>query len=143
MPYRKYESGSSLLHLVFEALARNKVGDLIIISFLLTLLHVLVALGKLAERCKGVRPKLVEDAGDELGELLVLAIAIDGECVGRNSGMDCANQSVSILPSSNLVHASSNIPLGAAKWMTFPSLLNMFTSSIAWMGWVLSFLRVC
>jgi hypothetical protein len=28
--------------------------------------------------------------------------------------------------------------------MTFPSLLNMLTSSIAWMGWTLSFLRaVC
>ncbi len=36
------------------------------------------------------------------------------------------------------------IPLGAAKWMTFPSSLNMFTSSIAWMGCTLSFLsEVC
>lgn len=26
--------------------------------------------------------------------------------------------------------------------MTLPSLLNMFTSSMAWMGWTLSFLRV-
>jgi hypothetical protein len=31
--------------------------------------------------------------------------------------------------------------LGAEKWMTLPSLLNMLTSSIAWMGWTLSFLR--
>ena len=36
------------------------------------------------------------------------------------------------------------VPFGAAKWITFPSSLNMFTSSIAWMGWTLSFLReVC
>lgn len=36
-----------------------------------------------------------------------------------------------------------HIPFGAAKWMTFPSLLNMLTSSMAWMGWTLSFLRAC
>jgi hypothetical protein len=37
-----------------------------------------------------------------------------------------------------------NVPFGAEKWMTFPSLLNMLTSSIAWMGWTLSFLSaVC
>jgi hypothetical protein len=34
-----------------------------------------------------------------------------------------------------------HIPLGAAKWMTLPSDLNMLTSSIAWMGWVPSFFR--
>jgi hypothetical protein len=37
-----------------------------------------------------------------------------------------------------------DIPFGAAKWMTFPSSLNMLTSSIAWMGWTLSFFsEVC
>ena len=37
-----------------------------------------------------------------------------------------------------------DIPFGAAKWMTLPSSLNMFTSSIAWIGWTLSFLSdVC
>lgn len=33
-------------------------------------------------------------------------------------------------------------PFGAEKWMTLPSLLNMLTSSIAWMGCVLSFFSV-
>lgn len=33
-------------------------------------------------------------------------------------------------------------PLGAAKWMTFPSSLNMLTSSMAWMGWTFIFFRV-
>jgi hypothetical protein len=27
-----------------------------------------------------------------------------------------------------------DIPFGAEKWMTFPSSLNMLTSSIAWIG---------
>lgn len=31
--------------------------------------------------------------------------------------------------------------MGAAKWITLPSSLNMFTSSMAWMGWTLSFFR--
>lgn len=33
-----------------------------------------------------------------------------------------------------------DIPFGAAKWMTFPSALNMLTSSMAWIGWTFSFL---
>lgn len=32
-----------------------------------------------------------------------------------------------------------DVPLGAEKWMTLPSLLNMLTSSMAWIGWTLSF----
>lgn len=36
------------------------------------------------------------------------------------------------------------LPLGAEKWITFPSSLNMLTSSMAWIGCTLSFLRdVC
>lgn len=39
-------------------------------------------------------------------------------------------------PSSGLVwvdngNSEANVPLGAEKWMTFPSLLNMLTSSMA------------
>lgn len=34
-----------------------------------------------------------------------------------------------------------NVPFGAAKWMTFPSDLNMLTSSMAWIGWTFIFLR--
>ena len=37
-----------------------------------------------------------------------------------------------------------DVPFGAAKWMTFPSSLNILTSSIAWIGWTFSFLsEVC
>lgn len=36
-------------------------------------------------------------------------------------------------------NAWDDVPFGAEKWMTFPSLLNMLTSSMAWMGWTLSF----
>lgn len=32
-----------------------------------------------------------------------------------------------------------DVPFGAAKCITLPSSLNMFTSSIAWIGWVFSF----
>ena len=35
--------------------------------------------------------------------------------------------------------ARSSLPLGAEKWMTFPSSLNILTSSMAWMGCTLSF----
>jgi len=80
---------SCLLDLVLEVLAGNEIGDIIIIGLLLALLHVLVALGELAERREGVGSELVQDTGDELGELLVLAVAVDGEGVGRDSGVDC------------------------------------------------------
>lgn len=36
--------------------------------------------------------------------------------------------------------SGASIPFGAEKWITFPSVLNMLTSSMAWMGWTLSFL---
>lgn len=79
-----------LLDLVLEAVAGHQVGDVVLISLpLLALLHVLVALGKLAERRERVGAELVEDTGDELRELLVLTVAVDGECVCRNGGVDC------------------------------------------------------
>ncbi len=34
------------------------------------------------------------------------------------------------------------IPFGAEKWMTLPSVLNMLTSSMAWIGWTLIFFSV-
>lgn len=77
-----------LLNLVLEVLAGHEVGDIIIISLLLALLHVLVALGQLAERSKRVGAELVQDAGHELRKLLVLAVAVDGKGVGRDSGVD-------------------------------------------------------
>ena len=82
------ESGR-LLDLVLEVLAGDEVGDLVVIRLLLALLHVLVALSQLTERGKRIRPELVQDAGDELGELLVLAVAVDGKGVGGNRGVNC------------------------------------------------------
>lgn len=80
---------SCLLDLVLEVLAGNEIGDIIIIGLLLALLHVLVALGELAERREGVGSELVQDTGDELGELLVLTVTVDGEGVGRDGGVNC------------------------------------------------------
>ena len=106
--------GRTLLDLVLEALALDKVGDVVLIGLpLLALLHVLVALGKLAERGEGVGAELVKDTGDELRELLVLTVAVDGECVCRDGGMDC-ERFVSMTPYV-LGTAVLDIPLGAAK----------------------------
>ena len=80
--------------LALEVLALDELGDLIVVVTTLlalaALLEALVALGELAEGSEGVGAELVKDAGDELGELLVLAVAVDGEGVGRHSGVDCA-----------------------------------------------------
>jgi len=65
-------------------------------------------------------------------------------CEGRWRGMEGMGKRSS---SSFVWGAGGNaedVPLGAAKWITFPSSLNIFTSSIAWMGCTLSFLSdVC
>lgn len=82
---------TSLLDLVLKGLALNQVGDVIVIRLgltLLALLHALVALGELAEAGQGVGAKLVKDAGHELRQLLVLAVAVDGKGVGWDSGVD-------------------------------------------------------
>ncbi len=83
-----FPKSSRLLDLALEVLARDEVGDLVIIGLLLALLHVLVALGQLAERGQGVGAQLVQDAGDELGELLVLAVAVDGKGVGGDRSVN-------------------------------------------------------
>jgi hypothetical protein len=83
---------SGLLDLALKVLTLDQVGDIIllIIILLLTLglLHVLVGLGELAEGGEAVGAKLVEDTGDELGEFLLLAVAVEGEGVGRDGGVD-------------------------------------------------------
>jgi hypothetical protein len=87
---RAPRSTSSLLNLGLglEVVAGNEVGDVVIVVVVLLLvvlalllLHALVALGELAQRRQRVGAELVEDAGNELGELLVLAVAVDGEGV--------------------------------------------------------------
>jgi len=79
--------------LALEVLTLDKVGDVIIVLLLVltldTLLHALVALGELAEGSERIGAKLVEDAGDELGQLLVLTVTVNGEGVGRDGGVNC------------------------------------------------------
>lgn len=79
-----------LFDLALEVLAGNQVGDVVVIltTLLVLLGHVLVALGELAQGCEGVGSELVQDAGDELSELLVLAGSVDGEGVGGDSGVN-------------------------------------------------------
>lgn len=77
-----------LLDLALEVLAGYQVGNIVVVGILSLLRHVLVALGQLPERGQGVGTQLVEDSRDELRQLLVLTVAVDGEGVGRNGGVD-------------------------------------------------------
>ena len=152
--------GLGLIDLLVEGLTSNEVWDVVIVLLLsaLLLLHALVALGQLAKRGKGIWAKLVEDTWDELGELLVLTGTVDGEGVGWNGGVNCAVLEHAVHSFTVLLLESpycatpcmlcarqdwsvGNVPFGAAKWMTFPSDLNMLTSSMAWIGWTFIFLR--
>ena len=83
---------ASLLDGLVEGLAGNEIWDVVIVLLLgaLLLLHALVALGELAQGCKGVWAKLVQDTWDELGELLVLTGTVDSEGVGWDGGVNCA-----------------------------------------------------
>lgn len=78
-----------------EVLALDQVRDvLVILPFLLplaffTLLHGLIALGQFAERGQRVGAQLVEDTRDEFGEFLLFAVAVNGEGVARDGGLDC------------------------------------------------------
>lgn len=84
----------SLLNIALKVLALDQLGDIILLVFLLALttglvlLHVLVAFGELAERGEAVGAQLVEDTGDELGEFLFFAVAVEGEGVGGYGGVD-------------------------------------------------------
>ena len=89
-------AGLFLLDLALKVLALDEIGDLVVIvglAFLLVaallLLQALVALGQAAQGRQAVGAELVEDAGHELGQLLVLAVAVDGEGVGGDGGVDC------------------------------------------------------
>jgi hypothetical protein len=109
----------------------------------LTSLHALVALGELPQVSERVGPELVEDAGDELGELLVGAVAVDGECVGAHGSVDGLaekrHQPLRV-PLTFEEREEADTPFGEEKWRTRLSSLNMFTSSIPLMGWTGSFL---
>jgi len=91
------------LALGLEVLSCDKIWDVIIILivlFVLTLaltlllLHALVALGKLPQRRERIGTELVEDAGDELRQLLILAVSVDGKGVCGYGGVHYRNESV-------------------------------------------------
>ena len=71
--------------LALKVLALDEVRNVIVVLLLLlalsALLEALVALGELPKRCEGVWAELVQDSGDELGEFLLLAVAVDCEGV--------------------------------------------------------------
>lgn len=135
--------------LLLKVLALDQFRNVIVVLVLLALLtlgallHVLVALGQLAERSEGVWTELVEDARYQLGELLVLAVAVDGKGVGWNGSVDYVVLSVWADSEhvSDLEEFLFDVPFGALKWITLPSDLNMLTSSIAWIGCTFIFLR--
>ncbi len=59
---------------------------------------------------------MVQDAGYEFGEFLVLAVAVDGECVG---GDGCVDYKVFPPLVIAILHANFS-PLGVV-WKTYPS----------------------
>lgn len=83
----------SLLNIALKVLALHQIRDIILLVVLLALttglalLHVLVALGKLAQRREAVGTQLVQDTGDELGEFLLFAVTVEGEGVGGDGGV--------------------------------------------------------
>lgn len=128
----------ALLDLALKVLSVDEVRDVILILALalglLTALHVLVRLGQLPQGGERVGPELVEDARDELCQLLVLTAAIDGKRVCRDGGVDYRTRRGQLQGLTAKELAEENSPLGAEKWMTLPSDLNMLTSSICWIG---------
>lgn len=134
---------SSSFNLTLKILPRNKIRDIIIVVLVLLptlfLLQALIALRQFPQTRQTIGTELIEDSWNELREFFIFSVAVDGEGVGGDGGVDCTNKSDVRVPW--LRRKLEEIPLGAAKWMTFPSSLNMFTSSMAWMGWTLSFLR--
>ena len=84
-----------LLDFTLEVVAGDQIRDVVVVVLVLLaaalfLLQALVALGQLPERGEAVRSELVEDAGHELGELFVFAVAVDGEGVGGDGCVDWA-----------------------------------------------------
>ena len=81
-----------LFNLALEVLTLHQVGDVVFIVILLIaslgLLHVLIGLGELAEGGEAVGAQLVQDTGDELGELLLLTVTVEGEGVGGDGGVN-------------------------------------------------------
>jgi hypothetical protein len=84
-----------LFNICLEVLSLYQVRNIVLILIILLvvagtlfLLQALVALGQLAQGSQAVGAQLVQDTGNELGEFLVLAVAIDGESVGGDGSVD-------------------------------------------------------
>ena len=91
-------------HLAFKILPLDQVRNIVIVVVVVPavllvapvpthaaavlFLQALVAFRQFAQRGQTVRPKLVEDARHEFGELLVFARAVDGEGVRGYRGVD-------------------------------------------------------
>lgn len=107
VPTNYSAAAPSSLHLAFEILPLDQIRDIVVIIVVVVsaillvarvpvpaaaaavlFLQALVALRQFSQRGQTVGPELVEDAGDEFGEFLVFARAVDGEGVGRNRRVD-------------------------------------------------------
>jgi hypothetical protein len=84
-----------LFDFALEVLTFNKIWDLIIVivSFLLfttlLFLQALIRFSQSPQASQRVGTELVEDARDELSELLVFTVAVNCEGVGRNGSVNC------------------------------------------------------
>lgn len=108
---------------------RNIVVVIILLLAILTLflLHALVGFGEAAQRGERVGPELVEDAGNELSQLFILAGTVNRKSVGWNSGMDCwKNSTLAVLLGSGVGRGDDH---GSATkedrrprrdWVTYP-----------------------
>lgn len=90
---QKGNLSGGLLGLIDRSLLEglDQVGDLIITlgsKGSLAGSGLLVGLSELAERGKGVGAELVQDTGDELGQLLLLTAAVDGVGVGGSRNVN-------------------------------------------------------
>lgn len=98
---RWFCADSLLLDFAIECLAWHEVRNIVVVlvglilAFLL--LHGLVTLCQLTQRCERVRAQLIEDAGDQFRKFLVFAVAVDGERVGGNRSVYCLNSSKSVI----------------------------------------------
>jgi hypothetical protein len=105
MPFRSSNKSSqpelslytrNLFDFIFKVLSLDQLGNIIIIFVVLLvfttfcLLHRLVALSKFSEGGEGVWTKLVKNTGNELRELLVFAVSVDGESVRWDGGVNCS-----------------------------------------------------
>jgi len=84
-----------LLNFALKVLPFHQIWYIVIVLVLrlaslssVLFLQALIALRQLAQGGQGVRTKLVENAGDEFGELFVFARTVNGKSVRRNGGVD-------------------------------------------------------